>query len=96
MRKILDGTYATPSVTDYMIDEVLSYAAARLGEEASLKLPVTLDIFHRAWPLYREHLLRLSFTDATSLIIAQTYRIETIITVDSYLASLHNNVISPK
>ena len=38
MRNILKGAHGTPFITDYIIDEVLSYAAARLGREVSLKL----------------------------------------------------------
>ena len=56
MKQILKGMWGPPYVTDYIIDEALSYAAQRPGKEAGLKpgelllerkllhiIPVTLD-----------------------------------------------------
>ncbi len=105
VKQVLEGKWGPPYVTDYIIDETLSYAATRLGKEAGLKLgklllekrifhiiPVTLDIVLDAWILYQRHLPHLSFTDATSLAIAKTYNIDYIITLDKPLASLHPSI----
>ncbi len=96
MREVLEGKWGTPYVTDYIIDEVLSYAAARLGGDVSVRLgtlllerrifrliPVTLDIVLDAWSLYRRHYPTLSFTDATSIVVARVYDIDYIVTVET-------------
>jgi predicted nucleic acid-binding protein len=99
---VLQGAWGPGFVTDYIVDEVLSYAAARLGREAGLRLgelllekrvlrilPVTLDLVLEAWGIYRSHLPRLSFTDATTVAAARLYCIDYIATVDGYLAGLY-------
>ncbi len=81
------------------MDEVLSYASARLGREPSLKLvdflvkkglfriiPITLDLFTRAVRVFEENVPVLSFTDAASLVAARTYGIDYIATLDETLA----------
>ena len=108
VKQVLEGKWGPPYVTDYIVDEVLSYAASRLGREAGLKLgklllekrifhiiPVTLDTVLDAWTLYQRHLPRLSFTDATSLAIAKTYNIDYILTLDEELATLHPSITPP-
>ena len=103
--EVLEGRYGPPYVTDYIIDEVLSYAAARLGREPALRLgeallerrlfriaPVTVDLVLRAWEIYRDHLPRLSFTDASSIAVAEAYEIDYIATVDSELARLYPSI----
>ncbi len=105
LAEIIAGRYGPGYVTDYIVDEALSYAAARLGEEASRRLlrllveegvfrilPVGIDIFAKAVETYRRHLPRLSFTDATSLEAARAYRIDYIATLDGYLASLYPSI----
>ncbi len=106
VKQVLEGQWGPPYITDYIVDEVLSYAAARLGREPGLKLgklllehrlfhiiPVTLDTVLDAWTLYQRHAPSLSFTDATSLVIAKTYDIDYIITLDEPLARLHPSII---
>jgi len=105
MKQVLEGRYGPAYVTDYIVDEVLTYAARRLGREAGEKLgtillekhvfhiiPVTLDTVLRAWRLYRQHLPRLSFTDATTLVVAETYDIDYIATLDEPLSSLYPSI----
>ncbi len=99
---ILRGEYGVPHVTDYIVDEVLTYMASRGGREAALRagmlffekrafriIPVTLDIFYEAWRVFEKHAPRLSFTDATSLVVAEAYGLRYIATFDEYLASLY-------
>ena len=108
LRDALSGRYGPPYVTDYIVDEALSYLAARRLEDAARRLldafmhrslfrivPVTLDVFTRAARIYEEHLPRLSFTDATSLAAAQAYKIDYIATLDVYLASLYPSLTPP-
>ncbi len=105
LKQILEGTWGPPYVTDYIIDEVLSYAARKLGSEAGRKLgelllerrlfhiiPVTLDTVLDAWQLYRRYLPLLSFTDATSLTVAKTYGLDYIVTLDEPLANLYPSI----
>ncbi|AEM38999.1 PilT protein domain protein [Pyrolobus fumarii 1A] len=104
MREVLEGRWGPPYTTDYIIDEVLSYAAARLPGDAGLKLgelllekrilhiiPVTLDIVLEAWRVYKSHYPGLSFTDSTSIVVAKTYGIDYIATVETsgLLPKLH-------
>jgi len=102
LRDILGGRYGPPYVTDYIVDEVLSFAASRLGEVPALRLgaaffekrlfriiPVTLDLVFEAWEVYRRHLPRLSFTDAATLAAAEAYGVDYIATVDEALAGLY-------
>lgn len=98
----LTGKYGTPYVTDYIVDEVLSYAATRLTPSDARKLlnilihrqafriiPVTIDIFNAAAELYERELPRLSFTDATTITVARLYSIDYIATLDKDLAEMH-------
>jgi len=102
VRDALAGRYGPPYVTDYIVDEVLSYLAGRRLEDAARRaldaimrrglfriVPVTLDIFNTAARIYEEHLPMLSFTDATTLAAARAYRVDYIATLDEYLASLY-------
>ncbi len=102
LEEALRGKYGVPAVSDYVIDEVLTYASKRLGKEASLKLgkaffelnlfriiPTTLDIVIKAWECFKEHVPNLSFTDCTILEIARTYKVDYIVTLDHKLASLY-------
>ncbi|NOZ88574.1 MAG: type II toxin-antitoxin system VapC family toxin [Crenarchaeota archaeon] len=102
---ILEGRYGPAYVTDYIVDEALSYAASRLGRDAAEKLlsllvrrrllhiiPVTIDVFSEAVEVYEAHLPRLSFTDATTLVVARSYRIDLIATLDRELAALHPSI----
>ncbi|WP_244403867.1 type II toxin-antitoxin system VapC family toxin [Pyrolobus fumarii] len=99
---ILRGAYGIPHVTDYIIDEVLTYMAMRGGREAALKagalffekkafriIPVTIDMFNEAWSLFARHTPRISFTDATSIVAAKVYNLSYIATFDEELASLY-------
>ncbi len=110
MREILEGKWGTPYITDYIVDEVLSYAAARLAGDTGVKLgelllerrvfrliPVTLDIVLDAWSLYRRHYPSLSFTDATSIIVARVYGIDYIVTVETRgaMPRLHPSLTPP-
>ena len=105
VHQVLEGTWGPPYVTDYIIDETLSYAASRLGREAGLRLgrlllerrvfhiiPVTLDTVLEAWSLYQRHLPRISFTDATSLAVAKSYSISYIATLDKPLSTLYPSI----
>ncbi len=102
---ILRGTYGVPHVTDYIVDEVLTYMAARGGRDAALRagklffekrafriIPVTLDVFMEAWGLFSKHAPRISFTDATSVVVAKLYGLEYIATFDAELASLYPSI----
>ncbi len=108
LAEILAGRYGAPYVTDYIVDEALNYAAARLkpgDAEKLIKLliesgavhiiHVSLDVFTRSVELYRKHLPRLSFTDATTLTTAKLYRIDYIATLDKYLAQQHPSIAPP-
>ncbi len=99
---ILRGAYGVPHVTDYIVDEVLTYMASRGGREAALRagklffekrafriIPVTLDIFNEAWSLFAAQAPRISFTDATSIVAAKLYNLDYIATFDSELAKLY-------
>ena len=100
---VLSGRYGAAYVTDYIIDEALSYASARLSENDARKLlsllvhrslfriiPVTLDVFNTAVEIYERNLgKRLSFTDAATLAVAKLYDIDYIATLDTVLASMH-------
>ena len=105
LAEALQGAWGPAYTTDYIIDEVLSYAARKLGRDPAVRLgsllleervlriiPVTLDIVLDAWVLYRRHAPRLSFTDATTLAVAETYSIDYIMTVDEALAALHPSI----
>ncbi len=105
LAKLLGGVYGTVFVTDYIVDEVLSYAAKKLGSQAGLKLgklffekrvfrviPVTLDILWEAWTVYRDNLPKLSFTDATTLVAARVYGVDYIATVDTELSKLYASI----
>lgn len=108
LRSILMGSYGVPYVTDYIVDEALSYAAARLGVGPAEKLldlllrrnvfriiPVTLDIFNTAARIYEENLPKLSFTDATTVAVARVYGVDYIATLDEELAR-HYPSITPE
>jgi len=99
---ILRGAYGVPHVTDYIVDEVLTYMAARGGREAALRagtlffekrafriIPVTLDLFYEAWSLFQRHAPSISFTDAASLAVAEAYGLRYIATFDEELARLY-------
>jgi len=105
---ILAGRYGAPYVTDYIVDEALNYASARLSPRDAEKLlhfllerdavrilPVSIDVFTRAVEVYRQHLPRLSFTDATTLVTARLYKIDYIATLDKYLAHQHPSIAPP-
>ncbi|UXD21728.1 nucleotide-binding protein [Ignicoccus pacificus DSM 13166] len=102
MVRILKGELGVPAVTDYVIDEVLSYASRRLGREGCLKLgslffeknafrviPTTLDIVIKAWEIYKERAPALSFTDSTLLQVAKTYKVDYLVTLDRRLGVLY-------
>ena len=73
-------------MTDCIVNEVLTYTAAGDGREAALRvgtllfekrafriIPATLDLFYEAWSLFQRHAPSISFTDATSLAVAEAY-----------------------
>ncbi len=110
LREILVGKWGAGFTTDYIIDEVLSYAAARLGGDVGVRLarlffeekplriiPVTMDVVLRAWRVYEKHYPGLSFTDATTLVVAELYEIDYIATVEreGLLAKLYPSITPP-
>ena len=110
LREVLEGKWGPGYTTDYIIDKVLSYAAARLGGDVGVRLgrllfeekplriiPVTMDIVLRAWRLYERHYPSLSFTDATTLVVADVYDIDYVATVEreGMLAKLHPSLTPP-
>ena len=105
LREILEGRWGPAYVTDYIVDEVLTYMLSRGGAEAALKagrlllerrvfriLPVSIDVFLEAWRVFRENLPRLSFTDASTVAATKAYSIDYIATFDEDLASLHPSI----
>ncbi len=105
LASILRGEYGVPHVTDYIVDEVLTYMARRGGREAALKagalffekrvfriIPVTVDVFEAAWELFRRHAPRISFTDATSVEAARSYNLRYIATFDEELSKLYPSI----
>lgn len=98
---ILRGKYGTPFVTDYIVDETLTFLASRSAEAARRAgalffekpvfriLPVSIDVFNAAWVLFQRHLPVLSFTDATTVEAAKAYGVDYIATLDEPLARLY-------
>jgi len=103
LAELLEGRYGPAFVTDYIVNETLTYLLSRGGPEAALRggrlffgssaplrvLPVSIDVFVRAWETFRRHLPRLSFTDATTLEAARAYGVDYIATLDEALAGLY-------
>lgn len=104
LASILRGVYGVPFVTDYIVDEVLTYLASRSPQAAEKAgvlfferrvfriVPVSIDVFQAAWETFRRHLPQLSFTDATTVEAAKAYGIDYIATLDEQLASLYPSI----
>ena len=104
LASILRGTYGPAFVTGHIVDETLTFLAARNPEAARRAgsilfdrpvlriLPVSIDVFNAAWRLFQRHLPELSFTDAATVEAAKAYGIDYIATLDQPLARLHRSL----
>ena len=95
MENIEKGDYGSPTITDYIFDEVTTVIlvktrnlkrAVDLGEKllsATILFRVDGDVFYLAWKLFKEQReLKFSFTDCTSIALCKTNGISNIATFD--------------
>ena len=83
-------------ISDYIFDELVTFLLAKsfpirsiheigdalLAEESITFLKVDAEIFQKAWDLFKKF-NALSFTDCTSIILAQEYNIKNIASFDA-------------
>ncbi len=99
LRMVIKGRFGAAYTSDYIFDEAVTVALIRTGRTdiaidigkfilSSKKIRmIVVDkyIFRRAWSIFIKHRdKRLSFTDATSIAIIQTYKIDYIMSFDSH------------
>ena len=105
---IMGGTYGKPAITDYIIDEVLTWLNARATHKLAVE---TADFFFTSDPieiikldwavlmealeLFKKHDF-LSFTDATTAALAGIRGIKDIATFDEDFSRLGFNVVGGK
>lgn len=105
LHEIGNGAYGTPLVTDYIIDEVLTWVHKKVSHSAAVKMSekffsdqqieiekVDWATIHRGRNLF-ENRDYLSFTDATTAITMDTRDVEKIATFDSDFENLGFKVI---
>lgn len=100
LKNVMTETYGKPIVTDYIVDEVLTWLNARATHKLAVE---SADFFFRGsqvevikvdWAIIREayELFKrydfLSFTDATTSVLMDTHKISTIATFDEDFAKL--------
>lgn len=106
LKEIMSGTHGRPVVTDYIIDEVLTWLNAHTTHELAVE---TADLFFTseavdvekidwavlrgAHELFKKHDF-LSFTDCTTAVVAALKGIKTIATFDEDFSKLGFNVVS--
>lgn len=106
LEQVMDGAYGRPLVTDYIIDEVLTWLKAHSTHRLAVQTAdwflstgqveiekVDWAIFNEAADLFRERDY-LSFTDATTAVIAWARGIKDIASLDRDFIRLGFNVIS--
>lgn len=90
---IKEGHFGSVYISTYIFDEVLAFTLSRnthrfavelgeimLGPDMTM-LDVPKDIFDQSWGLFKER-ENLSFTDCTTVKLAENYKIKHIVTFD--------------
>jgi predicted nucleic acid-binding protein len=103
---VAKGKYGKAVISDYIIDEVLTWLHAKVSHEAAVETAriffettrvevkkVDWAILKEAHELFKKYEF-LSFTDATSAAIMQTLNIKEIATFDKDFSKLGLNVIN--
>lgn len=105
LKEIMDGTYGKPVITDYIMDEVLTWLNGHVNHEVAVEAAnvffetaqvevqkVDWAILKEAYELFKKHDF-LSFTDATSTIVIKMKGIKNVATFDKDFKKLGFNVI---
>ncbi|MEW6592332.1 MAG: PIN domain-containing protein [Candidatus Hadarchaeota archaeon] len=105
LEKIMNGVYGRPVVTDYIVDEVLTWLNRHTNHQTATD---TADFFFKAgqvevimidWAVLREayevfkRYNFLSFTDSTTAAVAKARGIKNIATLDSDFSKLGFKVV---
>lgn len=104
--EIMKGAHGRPAITDYVIDEVLTWLNVKVGHEVAVEAgrmffetaqvevkKVDWGVLKEAYELFRLHGF-LSFTDATTVVSMKLSNIETIATFDEDFLKLGFSVVS--
>ena len=105
LSRIDKGEYGVPVVTDYVIDEILTWLHARISHKVAVETgrvffettkvqvrKVDWAILKEAYELFKKHDF-LSFTDATSVAVMKLSDIGDIATFDEDFSKLGFNVV---
>ena len=100
LENVMTGTYGKPLITDYIVDEVLTWLNARATHELAVEaadfffqggqvevIKVDWAIIREAYELFKKHDF-LSFTDATTCVLLDAYKIRAVATFDDDFAKL--------
>ena len=103
LEDIENGKYGNAIISDYIFDEIITVSLMKIKDKqkiiafgsAILKsetriLKVNKDIFRKAWQLFLESNLRMSFTDFTNFAILQLLKIKNIATFDKDFKKIKN------
>lgn len=105
LKEIAEGKYGKPIVSDYIIDEVLTWLSGHVSHAVAVEAgrlffetaqvgieKVDWAVLKEAYELFRKHDF-LSFTDATSAVIAKIKGIKNVATFDKDFLKLGLNVV---
>ncbi len=106
LKEVKNGEYGKIIVTDYVIDEVLTWINRKVDHDTAVEISeeffedptietvkVNWAVIHRARELFSERDY-LSFTDATTAVVMNTRDIQRIATFDSDFSKVGFEVIS--
>jgi len=108
LEKTMGGAHGKPLVTDYIVDEVLTWLNARATHELAVEtadffflsdqvevIKVDWAVLREAYEFFKKHDF-LSFTDCTTAAVAKTKGIKDIATLDEDFSKLGFNVVGGK
>jgi predicted nucleic acid-binding protein len=106
LEKITSGVHGRPVVTDYIVDEVLTWLNAHTNHQIAVEtadfffkggqvdvIIVDWAVLREAYEVFKRHDF-LSFTDSTTAAVAKARGIKNIATLDSDFLKLGFNVVS--
>ena len=108
LKDIEEFKYGNAIISDYVFDEIITVCLLRIKEkEKVIKLGLAIlkskikifkvnkDIFKKAWQLFQEYNLKMSFTDFTNLAFLDLLGIDNIATFDKDFKKVKNvNVVN--
>lgn len=108
LRDLDNGDYGDAMISDYIFSEVISVTllkkkdkntAVQTGKDilkSKIKIfKINKNIFQKAWQLFQDYNLKMSFTDFTNLAILELLKIKDIATFDKDFRRIKNiNVVN--